>query len=457
MSKNFYIGAEELAKKSYVDGALAGKQATLVSEENIKTINGSSILGAGNLAIPTYEPFKAGWTTNSTTDTFCSNVNTDATAVGGMAYLGEVRFTDLPAEFPSGANADAKVEVIAGTGTSNKVIHLVITSGNVAPYRWEYTYWNNGSNTSGWVEFTGVTNYNDLSNIPVVNQDLDAVGFTPVASTYYRHTGASATTFTIGGIYYYDGTNYNAITGGGSAGGLEVVTITNQSGGTIAESDLDKLINNQAVITYNDLIYAKDKEDASYMWFSEPIENREQLNQTDGFRVLKTGTYKGAYIPVATYHSLPANSVKSTSSDAYKSFVAGSSGASWNYPNIFDVGTRSSGDIVYGQAMTLATNRQPLIVNGKLFAYQETYTNASSQNVARYLSASMDGTLVKLTIIDYNLTSGVMTITDSVVNDGMAYTTTAPSAPNTNGLMKLAVLSSDPATKYAGWLYYITA
>ena len=121
------------------------------------------------------------------------------------------------------------------------------------------------------------------------------------------------------------------------------------------------------------------------------------------------------------------------------------------------MGTRSSGDIVYGQAMTLATNRQPLIVNGKLFAYQETYTNASSQNVARYLSASMDGTLVKLTIIDYNLTSGVMTITDSVVNDGMAYTTTAPSAPNTNGLMKLAVLSSDPATKYAGWLYYITA
>ena len=40
-----------------------------------------------------------------------------------------------------------------GTGTSNKVIHLILTSGNVAPYRWEYTYWNNGSNISGWISW----------------------------------------------------------------------------------------------------------------------------------------------------------------------------------------------------------------------------------------------------------------------------------------------------------------
>lgn len=35
------------------------------------------------------------------------------------------------------------------------------------------------------------------------------------------------------------------------------------------------------------------------------------------------------------------------------------------------------------------------------------------------------------------------------------YVTTAPTAANTDGI-KVAVLSSEPATKYAGWLYIIT-
>lgn len=35
------------------------------------------------------------------------------------------------------------------------------------------------------------------------------------------------------------------------------------------------------------------------------------------------------------------------------------------------------------------------------------------------------------------------------------YVTTAPTAANTDGI-KVAVLSSEPATKYSGWLYIIT-
>ena len=38
---------------------------------------------------------------------------------------------------------------------------------------------------------------------------------------------------------------------------------------------------------------------------------------------------------------------------------------------------------------------------------------------------------------------------------GLPYTTTAPTAANTDGI-KIAVLSSEPATKYSGWLYLIT-
>lgn len=39
---------------------------------------------------------------------------------------------------------------------------------------------------------------------------------------------------------------------------------------------------------------------------------------------------------------------------------------------------------------------------------------------------------------------------------GVDYLTTAPTADNTNGI-KIVVLSAEPATKYAGYLYLITA
>jgi len=60
---------------------------------------------------------------------------------------------------------------------------------------------------------SGTSNYNDLSNKPIINQDLDDVSFTPVANTYYRHIGASATNYVIGGIYYYDGTGFTWLAG----------------------------------------------------------------------------------------------------------------------------------------------------------------------------------------------------------------------------------------------------
>lgn len=43
----------------------------------------------------------------------------------------------------------------------------------------------------------------------------------------------------------------------------------------------------------------------------------------------------------------------------------------------------------------------------------------------------------------------------SGIGDFLKYTTTVPTAANTNGL-KVCVLSSEPVTKYNGWLYIIT-
>ena len=61
-----------------------------------------------------------------------------------------------------------------------------------------------------------LADYNQLDSIPVINQDLTASGFTPVANTYYRHTGATNNTFTQGVIYFYD-TAYHKL--GESGGG----------------------------------------------------------------------------------------------------------------------------------------------------------------------------------------------------------------------------------------------
>ena len=210
-----------------LETALEGKQDTLESGETIKTINGQSVLGSGNIAIKTYQPFPAGWTVNGTVDEFCADVNADTSAIGGMAYLGDVIFSDLPFN----GNADAVVEIIRGTSVGGKVIHIVITSGDRAPYRWEYTWWNNGLSTSGWkswqetlvgsgqgqniktinntnilgsgnIQIDGVTDYDDLDNIPIINADLASQEFVAVDGKYYRHTGVTGATFIAGMIYY---------------------------------------------------------------------------------------------------------------------------------------------------------------------------------------------------------------------------------------------------------------
>ena len=117
---------------------LAGTENDLVSLQ----------VGETKYKINTYRSYPSGWPTNGTTLEFLNAINADASAVVGISYLGKVTLSDLPASM---TNAEIKVEVMSGTGTSNKVIHLVCTSGNRAPYRWEYTYWDNGSNISGWV------------------------------------------------------------------------------------------------------------------------------------------------------------------------------------------------------------------------------------------------------------------------------------------------------------------
>ena len=70
-----------------------------------------------------------------------------------------------------------------------------------------------------------LADYNKLDNIPVINQDLSATDFTPVANTYYRHTGATTATFTQGVIYLYDTAYHKLGESGGTTLNRYVYTI----------------------------------------------------------------------------------------------------------------------------------------------------------------------------------------------------------------------------------------
>ena len=97
-------------------------------------------------AVHTYKEYNDTWPTNGTTKALMAAVNADETAVPGNVYLGDVRLTDMP----FAGNAELVISVIGGS-VSQKVVLATLTSGNVAPYHWEYTYWN-GTGT-GWKSF----------------------------------------------------------------------------------------------------------------------------------------------------------------------------------------------------------------------------------------------------------------------------------------------------------------
>ena len=86
-----------------------------------------------------------------------------------------------------------------------------------------------------------LADYNQLDSIPVINQDLSASGFTPVANTYYRHTGATTDTFTQGVIYLYD-TAYHKL-GESGGGGTTLNRYTYSIGKQASQSAIQRVRN----------------------------------------------------------------------------------------------------------------------------------------------------------------------------------------------------------------------
>ena len=144
------INFNEVLDKSKVK-TIDGQSIVGEGDIDLKTINGESVIGSGDIKVTTFQPFKSSWPTSSsyTISQFCAAVNNDADATIGMGYFGGAKWSDKPSGL---SNCDVVVEVLQGPNTNTKSIHLIITSGSVAPYTWEYTWWS-GSSPKGWVSF----------------------------------------------------------------------------------------------------------------------------------------------------------------------------------------------------------------------------------------------------------------------------------------------------------------
>ena len=168
-------------------GAAAG--ATALQSGDLKTVNGESVVGSGDIVITTNYSFDNSWTTNTTISDFLDDVYDDVKAIPGMTYIGELTCSDLPTGLN---NAEAVVEVMPSATAATKALHVVITSGNLDPYRWELTYWviGNTPHNSGWIAFqpkltqgTGITISNNTISTDALRNTATGTNSLTIAGT----------------------------------------------------------------------------------------------------------------------------------------------------------------------------------------------------------------------------------------------------------------------------------
>lgn len=153
-----------------------------------------------------------------------------------------------------------------------------------------------------------LADYNQLDNIPVINQDLSASGFTPVSNTYYRHTGATTNTFTQGVIYLYD-TTYHKL--GESGGGTTLNRYEVYNNGNAISSDLVKAIAIQSKYPELIKIYAVQDSKGMYgTWFNVEYVSESGIIYINGGEYAGSLSFSSGYIANGSVYYL--RSIKDT-------------------------------------------------------------------------------------------------------------------------------------------------
>ena len=144
-------------------------------------VNGAE---ADNLVITNFEGEGFGKSIQTTISDSAIKVNSAVTM-----------YTNTSEKIAVGKKTDGSVTLIADTAPELSISYSLEIVGTDTEGLFEIV--------NGYVpEIPSVShNYDDLSNIPVINQDLSATGFTPVKDTYYRHTGTTNRDYTKGVIY----------------------------------------------------------------------------------------------------------------------------------------------------------------------------------------------------------------------------------------------------------------
>lgn len=148
--------------KSETDSLLNDKQDTLVSGTNIKTVNGNSLVGAGDVPVKTYQPFPNG-DLSGTLQQVVDAIMAFPSKAQGMAYLGGISGACTPFGY-------GNVECTVTFMTSNIAV-LSTSSSNIYPYHWEY---NTAQNDYTWRAFQ--TQLTAGTNITIENDVISATG-----------------------------------------------------------------------------------------------------------------------------------------------------------------------------------------------------------------------------------------------------------------------------------------
>lgn len=208
-------------------GLVAGNSYTItvVADNVTYTSTGEAVGRAGgvvmivfemsNANVFVYDKFDVSTMSPTAEGSFCA-VETAANSFVITNFEGEGFGTTIQATISDSA-IKVNSAVTMYTNTSEKIAVGEKTNGNVTlialsvpetaiPYNLEIV----GTDTEGLFELINgyvpeipsvSSNYDDFSNIPIINQDLSESGFTPVKDTYYRHTGTTNSDYTNGVIY----------------------------------------------------------------------------------------------------------------------------------------------------------------------------------------------------------------------------------------------------------------
>lgn len=142
-------------------------------------VNGAE---ADNLVITNFEGEGFGKSIQATISDSAIKVNSAVTM-----------YTNTSEKIAVGKKTDGSVTLIADTAPELSISYSLEIVGTDTEGLFEIV--------NGYVPAAGITDYDGLQNVPIVNDVLNATDFTPVVNTYYRHTGETDNEYTKGAIY----------------------------------------------------------------------------------------------------------------------------------------------------------------------------------------------------------------------------------------------------------------